>query len=115
MWGKEGTSKKLPAGLAFCQYCKTIETEAAPQRFLSWRTKGTSSQNPGSAPGSALSMTPGNEVRVQTSDNLPATEANLLRICRFRDWESHLAAEVISTEGSYLLCCGAFDESTPVN
>ena len=68
MSGKEGTSKRLPAGLTFCQYCRTIESEAAPQRFLSWRTKGTSSQNPG-ASGSALSATPRNEVRLQANNS----------------------------------------------
>src|SRR5512138_2058635 len=102
MSGKGGTSIELPAGLALCQYCNIIETEAAPQRFLAWRTKGTSSQNPGSPSESAPSDTHStDEARIHAGSTLPATGASLLPLCRIREWESQLAAEVIHTEGSY--------------
>src|SRR5262245_38215899 len=70
MSGNEGISVELPAGLAFCKYCRTIATEAAPQRFLSWRTKGTSSQTTESV--SASGNTTGTRIRVHTSSSSPA-------------------------------------------
>ena len=103
MWGKEGTSKELPAGLAFCQYCRTIETEAAPQRFLSWRTKGTSSQNPGSAPESALSKTPSAEVRVHANSSRPAIWNESTEGSRLRTGAAASAAEVISAKEAKVL------------
>src|SRR6185503_14915690 len=102
MRGKEGTSKTLPAGLVFCQYCRTIESEAAPQRFLSWRTKGTSSQNPASAPEVVPNKTPGTQLRLQAMINRPAMEQSLLR-----EWRSETGGADLAAEVTWMLCCGA--------
>lgn len=99
MSGKEGSSIEPPAGLALCQYCNIIETEAAPQRFLVWRTNGTSSQNPCSSPESAFNDNGCiNEVRLHASSTVLAIEASLLRVRSVQNLESHMAAEIISTK-----------------
>src|SRR5262245_41882646 len=102
MSGNEGTSVELPTGLAFCQYCRTIATDAAPQRFLSWRTKGTSSQTPGSV--SAFGNTTGTRIRVHTNSSGPALGDSLFSVGNVLDGNGGLAKIVncVASQGTWL-------------